>query len=178
MRLLQTILYYGFIFVVFLLGALLFLVQTEVLTGYELRIVQSGSMEPAISTGSLVLVSAQERYAVGDVITYRNPGNDGVPTTHRIIEEGLQGGELAYTTQGDANESIDPRAVVDEWIIGKVVLAVPYLGYLLDFARQPIGFIFLIVLPALLIVFEEVTNLWSAFRTRNESAEKSPESPT
>jgi len=174
MKTAMNILYYGFIFAVCILGALLLLVQTNVLTGYELRIVQSGSMEPAIATGAIVLVQTQSEYEVNDVVTYRDAASSGIPTTHRIIEQGLQQGELVYTTKGDANEAADPQALSSEDIIGKVQFSVPYLGFVLDFARQPLGFILLIVLPGLLIAFEEVSNLWKEFRGRKSDVEPEP----
>jgi signal peptidase len=163
-----TVLYYVFVLAVGGLGALLLLVHLEVINGYELRIVQSGSMEPTISTGSLVLVQAQERYAVDDIVTFRTGERDGIPTTHRIVADGLRSGELVYTTKGDANEEADLEPVTQREIIGRVIVSAPYLGYLLDFARQPLGFMLLIVLPALLIVFEEATSLWQAWRGRPE----------
>jgi len=167
----MNIVYYGFILAVCALGGLLLLVQMDVLTGYELRIVQSGSMEPAIATGALVLVQAQGEYAVNDVVTYRDAAASGIPTTHRIIEQGLQRGELVYTTKGDANEAADPQPLTSDEIIGKVQFDVPYLGYILDFARQPLGFVLLIVLPGLLIVFEEASTLWKEIRGKKIKAD-------
>jgi len=137
------------------LGALLLLVQTSIIPGYQALIVQSGSMEPAIDTGALVIVQARDRYAVDEVITFTTGDADGIPTTHRIVEDGLQAGALVYTTKGDANNDTDPEPIRPENVIGRVLLDIPFLGYLLDFARQPLGFFLLIGIPALLIFVEE-----------------------
>ena len=148
------------------IGALLVLLQTSVIPGYEVLIVQSGSMEPAIWTGSVVVVRAQERYDVGDIITFGTGGTDQIPTTHRITADTLQAGQLAYLTKGDANDAPDPQPVPITAVRGRVVLSIPILGYLLDFARQPIGFALLIGVPALVIVFEEVSTIYGALRRR------------
>ena len=44
-------------------------------------------------------------------------------------------------------------------VIGKVLFTVPYAGFILDFARQPIGFALLIGVPAALIMLEGVFSI-------------------
>ena len=44
-------------------------------------------------------------------------------------------------------------------LIGKVALVIPYLGYLPHFAKSPLGFIILIVIPGVLIIIGEVWNI-------------------
>ena len=168
MKAVFTIFYYTLALGALALGALLILMQTDYLPGYDVRIVQSGSMEPAIGTGSVVVIRSQERYAVGDVVTFAGSSRDGLPTTHRIIADTVQNGELAYITQGDANESADIEPVRLTNILGVVVLSIPYLGYVLDFARQPLGFALLIGVPAALIFVEESSNIYKALRGRRK----------
>jgi signal peptidase len=160
------------------IGALLVLLQTALIPGYEVLIVQSGSMEPVIWTGSVVVVRAQERYGVGDIITFNTGGADQIPTTHRIIADTLQTGQLAYQTQGDANDAPDPQPVSGAAVRGRVIFTIPALGYLLDFARQPIGFALLIGVPALVIVFEEVSTIYAALRQPKPEATQTEESTT
>lgn len=126
--------------------------------GIESKIVQSGSMEPAIPVGALVFIMPAAHYQVGDVITF----NDGkrVPTTHRIVAQG----EAGYTTKGDANEEPDSQVVAAQKVVGKVWLTVPYAGFVLHFARQPLGFALLIGLPALMVIVDESVALWQALR--------------
>jgi signal peptidase len=125
----------------------------------EIKIVKSGSMEPTILTGSVVIVKPQASYAEGDIITFGEDSKLQIPTTHRIID--IQGDftNLTYTTKGDANEEEDPAPVHDGDIIGKVVVWVPYLGYVLDFARQPIGFTLMIGIPAGIIILDEIIRI-------------------
>ena len=167
-----TIFYYTLALMALGFGTLLVLMQTDILPGYDVRIVQSGSMEPAISTGSVVIIQERERYQVGDVVTFGGDDARGqIPTTHRIIEDRLQEGELVFITQGDANESPDIDPTLSSDIRGAVIFTVPYLGYLLDFARQPLGFALIIGIPAAFIVFEESSNIYRALRGRPEETD-------
>lgn len=138
----------------------------------ELRIVQSGSMEPSIMTGAVVLVVPQDEYKVGDIITFGN-SSAKVPTTHRIVEIYEEGGQSWFVTKGDANEEADTAVTPKKDIVGSVFLYVPYAGYILDFSRQPLGFFFLIVLPALLIVFGEIEKIWSEIRSKKRESNDS-----
>ena len=168
-----TIFYYTLGLLAFTFLALLILLQTNFITGYEVRIVQSGSMEPAITTGSVILIQERERYHVGDIVTFGgDDAREQMPTTHRIVADGLQAGELVFTTQGDANDSPDTDATRPSDIHGAVMLSIPFLGYLLDFARQPLGFALLIGIPAGFIVFEEGNNIYRALRHRSDDEVK------
>lgn len=165
---LSNILQYTLFLAVVTVGVMLLLVQTDILPGYEVRIVQSGSMEPAISTGSVVVIREQASYAVGDVVTFGADTLGSVPTTHRIIADVVTDGTLAFVTQGDANAEADPRPVAITDIRGAVLFSVPVLGYIIDFARQPLGFVLLVGVPAGLIVFDEVSKIVVAIRRKEE----------
>jgi signal peptidase len=129
----------------------------------ELRIVQSGSMEPSIMTGSLVMVQPRAAYQVGDVITF-NSRSATVPTTHRIVDSYVEAGQTMFITKGDANEEADAEPVARSEVKGLVQFAVPRLGYILEFTRQPLGFGLLIVLPAFLIILSEIEKIWRELR--------------
>jgi signal peptidase I len=129
---------------------------------FDVRIVQSGSMEPTIPTGSVVFVRREGTYAVGDVITFR--GGSSIPTTHRIVGSETHADETAFMTKGDANEDPDTNPVHVRDIMGKVLWSAPYVGFIIDFARKPLGFALLIVLPALLVILDEAEKIWREFR--------------
>lgn len=154
------------------LGLLLVLLQSSLIPGYEVRIVQSGSMEPAISTGSVVVLKKMPSYTEGQVITFGGEARGSIPTTHRIIGTEVVGGELVFITKGDANPEADVDPVEASSVRGAVLVTIPALGYLLDFARQPIGFALLIGLPALLIVTEEVGKIWTAVQQQRRPEEE------
>lgn len=137
----------------------------------ELKVVKSGSMEPAIKTGALVLIKPQAIYGVGDIITFGEDTKTAVPTTHRVVAMQGEGSAATFTTKGDANEEADPQPVAYREVIGRVLIDVPYAGFVLDFARKPLGFALLIGLPALIIMLDELmTIIGEVRRLRRKSA--------
>lgn len=85
----------------------------------------SGSMEPTIETGSLVIVRGyghQGQVEVGDVVAYESSGSIIV---HRIVGRCEDG----FRARGDANPVEDPWVIRFEDIRGEVMLSIPYLGY-------------------------------------------------
>ena len=160
---------YGVFGIVVLFTALLFLSPTLPYFGHiDLKIVKSGSMEPEIKTGGIVLVRESASYGVGDVVTFTSAGSD-IPTTHRIIGTEMSGEELLFVSKGDANEERDTNLLPARAIIGKVLFTVPYGGFVFDFARQPIGFALLIGLPALLIIVDEIEKIWGEVRRKKNT---------
>ncbi len=170
---------YGSVIAILLVVAGLFALSFVPAFGIEIKIVKSGSMEPAIPTGSIVVVRAADTYKVGDVITFGKDTKTQIPTTHRIIAIRSGSGGPFYTTQGDANEEQDPQEVAARDVIGKVYVHVPGAGYVLDFARQPLGFALLIGLPAAMIILDEGFNIakeMKALRRKRRRAVKEQES--
>lgn len=140
----------------------------------ELKIVRSGSMEPSIPVGAVVAIIPSREYTPGDVITFGADTSREIPTTHRIVSVRTEGGVTFYTTKGDANEEADPNEVRGGEVIGKVLFSLPYAGFILDFARQPLGFALLIGLPAALIILDEAFNLFQEFRGLRRRKKKAP----
>jgi signal peptidase I len=157
--------------VVLLVVAGLFFATLAPLPGnIEAKIVQSGSMEPSIPVGALVVIKPFENYAVGQVITFGEDTRTKIPTTHRIESVRHEGGVTYYKTRGDANEEADSRETLHGEVIGRVVVSVPYVGFVLDFAREPLGFALLIGLPALIIIFDELFNIVAEVRKLRRAA--------
>ncbi|OHA90185.1 MAG: signal peptidase I [Candidatus Zambryskibacteria bacterium RIFCSPHIGHO2_01_FULL_46_30] len=152
--------YWIFVTAVVLLGLLLITSLFPVSGNIQVKIVQSGSMEPAIKTGAMVVIRPSSEYRIGDVIMFGKDTKTEVPTTHRIVADEVRSGVFYYTTQGDANEDPDPQQVAQSEVIGKVLFSISYLGYVLDFAKKPLGFALLIGVPAVIVVFDEGTNIW------------------
>src|SRR3989344_6544376 len=147
---------YGiFVAAVVLLGRLLVTSLIPIPGNIDIKIVQSGSMEPSIKTGGLVIIKPFSEYHIGDVIMFGEDTKTKVPTTHRIVADEVRSGVFYYTTKGDANEDPDPQQVAQTEVIGKVLFSIPYLGYVLDFAKKPLGFALLIGIPAAIVVFDE-----------------------
>jgi len=85
--------------------------------------------------------------------------------THRIIDITDEG----FVTKGDANEDPDSFVVQKKNIIGKVVFTIPYVGYLNHFVKTPLGFTLFIILPATIIIAEEIRNIINHRKHKNTS---------
>ncbi len=170
------VVHYIFVILVVLVGLLLLGSVAPIPGNFEIKIVQSGSMEPAIKVGSLVAIKPADDYNIGDVITFGEDEQGEVPTTHRIVDERIVSGEVRYTTQGDANDDPDAQEVGEREIIGKVLFSIPFLGFILDFARQPIGFVLIVGIPLAIVVIDEITNIWTEVRRMREEKKKNKDS--
>lgn len=152
---------------------------------YQIKTVLSGSMEPAIKTGAVVVVKPADNYEKGDVINFtgnfRLTSGKEVTVTHRIVEKNVsEAGVISYVTKGDANDDSDFETVAQRQVIGKVLFNVPYIGYVLETAKKPYGFLALILIPAGLIVLEQIKNIWTEFKKmrskkRQETSDKQRE---
>jgi signal peptidase len=136
--------------VVVVFVALWFLVPAK--NGPRLFIVLSGSMQPAIRTGSVVVVKPAEQYNIGDVITFDS--GKGTSTTHRIVALNDVSGVSMFSTKGDANNTDDAVPVSKEAIKGKVLFSVPYFGYLISSLKTKQGLLVIIVIGAIIIYRE------------------------
>lgn len=151
MKILTKIVYYGLIVGIGIMGLLLLF--TMVPSGnLAVKIVKSGSMEPAIKTGGVIFVRSAPTYKVGDVITFGADTKTQIPTTHRIVSVEKD----SFITKGDANDVADPSPISTDLVKGKVVFSLPYLGFILDFAKKPLGFILLVAIPATILIFDEL----------------------
>jgi len=151
---------HGTIIAIILAVALVLIATTFPIPGnIDAKVVLSGSMEPAIHTGSVIVIKPSEAYQAGDIITFGADTGASIPTTHRVVDIRVESGERIYQTKGDANQEADTREVPEDEIAGKVLFSIPLLGYLVDFAKQPIGFIVLIGVPAAVIAFDELKKI-------------------
>ena len=114
------------------LGALLGLVVTGVTllaaqTGLRPLVVRSGSMEPTIATGSMVLVRriAADEIRKGDIVAVERP--DHTRVTHRVLGIERRGQTAELTMKGDANEDADAVPVTVRRA-DRLVYQVPELG--------------------------------------------------
>ena len=117
--------------------------------GYKPLMVMTGSMEPSINVGDMVIVKQTEEkdIQIGDIITYvvKN-GKESV--THRVIEIIEKDGEKFYRTKGDNNNVADPDVVIYENILGKVDFQIEGIGKIIAyiFTGTGLGAIALLVL--------------------------------
>ena len=149
-------------FIIVLLILIIFLSalnHTIFLPNINIYSVQSGSMEPNIPLGSLVIVQKSDNYEIGDVITVKELSNPIISVTHRIVDINTDNSIVSYVTKGDANDANDMDLRFPAEIIGKVIFQLPLLGYLISFTRTQLGLILLIIIPAIIIIFSEIKNI-------------------
>lgn len=127
--------------------------------GYSMFRVVTGSMEPTISTGSVLICKDTKISQIeeGDIVCYRTKIAEiyGSIVTHRVVSiQEDESGTIYLETKGDANVSSDPYYVESEDLVGKVTW---YSGkdnivnHLLAFLSGQIGFLVCIVFPVLLV---------------------------
>ncbi len=109
------------------------------------QVVISGSMEPALPVGSLLLVAptAADEIRPGDIVTVDRPGGRGL-VTHRVVTTSVVDGRTTVELKGDANATVDP----DPYVVGsaeRVVAAIPWAGYAAVAVKSPLIMTALIV---------------------------------
>lgn len=115
--------------------------------------VNTGSMEPTLPVGSVIVTQAVHTISVGEIISFIS---NGAVVTHRVVDVRQLGSNLAYQTKGDANEHADSGVVFAHSIIGKVRWHIPYVGKLVFFSKTLPGYFLLIVLPALYLLISGI----------------------
>lgn len=101
------------------------------LTGGASMTVLTGSMEPDLPVGSVVVVRPVDPRSLkpGDVATYEQVGGSNL-VTHRIVGIDRTTTPMTFTFRGDRNPVPDPQPVPANNIRGKVWFDVPHLGTL------------------------------------------------
>lgn len=102
--------------------------------GWERVVLTSGSMQPMISPGDIVLASKPAHpVEPGTVVVFNNPNKPGSLITHRVVEQLPDG---SYKTKGDANPQPDISPITQDNVIGEGALLVPTIGLPAIWAQQ------------------------------------------
>lgn len=154
--------YLAYIIVILLMAAA---VSIYLAPHFDWRVdaVVSGSMEPQLKIGSIVVVRPvePETIVVGDTITFHLTGVEGTVVTHRVI--GIRhNSPIYFETKGDANKKPDPFIVPARDLVGKVYFHIPSLGHFTEFLKTPYGFMFAVVVPGVITTIVYVINVWQA----------------
>jgi signal peptidase I len=106
-----------------------------IIVAQHLNVVVSGSMEPVLYRGDIVVIDNPNNIHVGDIIVYQATWFPQ-PVIHRVIYIGkTPNGEIYYITKGDNNPSPDPAGVYPRQVISKVItvnktpMVIPKVGY-------------------------------------------------
>lgn len=158
----------------------------KTLAGYQLYVVESDSMGKSLPKGAIAIAMApgeqdskrsqsgnlDSPISVGDIIAFEYPLDLRRTISHRVIEIKTDDG-LYYETKGDANSTSDPWQVRDEIIKGKILFHIPLIGYLVIFIRKPAGLIFFVIVPVILMILQEVEDVYKGFVNKQKSRRKS-----
>ncbi len=143
--------------------------------GYRYYTVLTPSMEPELGVGDMVIVKLADAddIEVGDVITFNPSSDTDTYLTHRVTAkyENYEGtGVTCFTTKGDANDSEDGFLLDEDRVIGKVVLHIPYLGYIVRFIQ--LRWYYVVPLIILIFIFFRLLRIYF---TADEEEEPSAE---
>ncbi len=130
-------------------------------------IIISTSMIPNINVYDAVLTARvqTEQIHVDDIITFisKEIETRGTPITHRVIGIVYDSEDktkvLGYRTKGDHNNTADFALIRPEEVLGKVYLRIPKLGYIQIIMTKPIGWLLLVVVPCICIIFSDIIQL-------------------
>ena len=132
---------------------------------FSLYTIISPSMTPNINVYDVIVdvrVDNPEDIEIGDVITFYSdsPELHGGTITHRVISIIKDSeGNYSYQTKGDNNLVEDSTTVPYDKIVGKVALRIPQLGKVQFFLASSYGWLLLIMIPALYIIFKDINRL-------------------
>ena len=112
-------------------------------SGWEFDAVLSGSMEPELGVGGLVVVKPVDGndVKVGDIISFKIPSVD-TPICHRVVDRIETDDGFLLQTKGDANEEADATLLGLENVNGRALVYLPYVGYLgrlAEFGRNKVN---------------------------------------
>jgi signal peptidase len=147
----------------------------------ESFVVLSGSMnaepEPIIQPGDVVIVDGVNPANIEeqDIITFTTGSEE--PVTHRVVNVTGENGQVAFRTKGDANEDADQQLIGPDQVIGEVILVIPLIGHVVNFANTTQGFVLLVLLPIGLLVVSEIWNLLMADDESTEGDSEPERSP-
>lgn len=132
------------------------------LFGYRIFTIVTGSMEPKLKVGDIVLVKSTnfDKIKIGDYLTYegvREELKDKV-ITHEVVDIIDEDGKKVFYTKGIASKLIDP-AVYENQVYGVVTYKFFILSVMHKIITNVFGFILCIVIPLLYIMAVEIKSL-------------------
>jgi signal peptidase len=100
---------------------------------------------------------------VNDIITFESTGvlSYGKTVTHRVqdIYYDESASDYEYVTKGDNNPIKDDTPASYSNLIGKVVLKIPGLGNVQRFVGSKIGWLVVVIIPALVIIIQDIMKI-------------------
>lgn len=123
----------------------------------------SPSMEPNINVYDVVITKRvkAEEIKEGDVITFISSSTlgEGLTITHRVKEVIKTKDDVKFRTKGDNNQIPDSALVTSNNLLGKVVFKIPFLGRIQFLLQSKSGWLFLLLIPAIIVVIYDVVKV-------------------
>jgi signal peptidase len=154
---------HGFGWAILAVAVLLILaVAMPLAFGARPHTVLTGSMEPAIAAGDVVIDErvSPGAVAIGDVVTFRDPEDQSRLITHRVRSIRRAGSHFWFVTQGDANNTTERWRVRADGELGRVAYTVPWVGHVAVLTHSRLGLALLVFVPLLLLALDELTRIW------------------
>lgn len=127
--------------------------------GYCPLIVLTGSMEPKISSGDLIICKQidADQVKIGDIIAFFDPDSTGQAVlTHRVTEIVNENGSLMFRTKGDANNSEDRSLVPADDLVGIYKSKISGAGNVAMFMQTTAGLVVCVIVPLILLIAYDV----------------------
>ena len=157
----------------------------------------SHPFEQTLHVGDIIIIQRinpadlNANYPNSDIIVYENPTNPtATPIVHRIVEKYKDNGTFYFQTKGDGNGQKWPKipshqeydsltlwstgqGVPQNHVIGKVVMRIPYFGWVTLFLRNNTwGLPAVVALILLLVVLEFIIPIVKSKRSKPEEEQK------
>ncbi len=132
---------------------------------FSVYTIVSPSMESTISVYDVIIntrVDNKDDIEIGDVITFISTWQVtyGMTITHRVVGvKELDDGSRCFITRGDNNTQDDQACVKESNVIGKVKAVIPGLGKLQFFLSSALGWVLIIIIPALYIIVKDIIKI-------------------
>lgn len=153
--------------------------------GFMMFRVVTGSMEPTISIGTLLVTQEVDITSVqlDDIVCFRTYDSRiyGSVVTHRVVDILQDAGGILLETKGDANVVADGYYVSEENFIGKVIWYTGdgrVLASVFSFFTNKVGFLGCIVFPCLLLAGVVLQNSVNNIRKEMERVRQELNNPT
>lgn len=148
--------------------------STPSVFGYSIFRVSSGSMEPELMVGDIILDKTVDNpgdLKVGDVITFKSSDYGDMLVTHKVIKAPYEeNGKLMLQTKGIANE-VEDKPISTDNVKGIMICKVDYLDTVYNVFLSPWGLLILIAL-IVIIFFDEIITIVKILTNNDKSVKE------
>ncbi len=136
-----------------------------------LLIVKSGSMQPYMPPGSLLVFKSATISDVsrGEVVVFRESKSSSLLITHRAVDKIFKKDGFYVKTKGDTNHRADTMLVGEDQIIGKAAYIFPGVGRIFGFAKTPVGLLILNLMLAFFVLLMLIDRVRARERARYQA---------